>query len=183
MMQTQRTILWVIFAMSLLFLWDNWQRYNGKASMFGGQAKTEQSAKPPAAGGSTPAAPAGSAAVPNAPAAAASGAQVPGAVAAAPASVAASGELVRLSNDVLQLDIDTVGGQIRRAELSKHIQDPTDRNSGNLVILQNDPGKIYLAQSGLVGANGMPNHTSPMTVVRRPQGGSGPQAQRTVPSP
>jgi YidC/Oxa1 family membrane protein insertase len=27
--QLQRTILWVVFSMSLLFLWDSWQRYNG----------------------------------------------------------------------------------------------------------------------------------------------------------
>ena len=28
-MQLQRTILWVVFSMSLLFLWDSWQRHNG----------------------------------------------------------------------------------------------------------------------------------------------------------
>ena len=36
MMQTQRTILWVIFVMSLLFLWDSWQKHNGRPSLFGG---------------------------------------------------------------------------------------------------------------------------------------------------
>ena len=30
MMQTQRTILWVIFVMSLVFLWDAWQRDQGR---------------------------------------------------------------------------------------------------------------------------------------------------------
>ena len=33
-MPIQRTILWVVFSMSLLFLWDNWQKSNGKPSMF-----------------------------------------------------------------------------------------------------------------------------------------------------
>lgn len=34
-MDMQRTILWMIFSLSLLFLWDGWQKYNGQPSMFG----------------------------------------------------------------------------------------------------------------------------------------------------
>jgi len=35
-MQLQRTILWIVFSMSLLFLWDSWQRHNGKPSLLMG---------------------------------------------------------------------------------------------------------------------------------------------------
>jgi len=39
-MDFQRTVLWVIFAMSLLFLWDNWQRYQGRPTLLGGPPAT-----------------------------------------------------------------------------------------------------------------------------------------------
>src|SRR5690625_7501371 len=34
-MDIRRTILWLIFAFSVLLLWDNWQTYNGRPSIFG----------------------------------------------------------------------------------------------------------------------------------------------------
>ena len=174
MMQTQRTILWVIFVMSLLFLWDAWQRHTGQPSMFGGppasQTAPGQTAPGAAAGGTS-----GSAAVPAPPSSPAAGSGQGGSVpataatAVAPAaSVGAAGDLVRISNDVLQLDVDTVGGQVRRVELLKHRQESNNDASGNLVMLSSDAGKIYLAQTGLVGQDGAPNHTTPMTVLKRP---------------
>src|SRR5450830_445540 len=41
-MDIKRTVLWVIFSMSLLLLWDNWMRHNGKSSMFFPAAATQQ---------------------------------------------------------------------------------------------------------------------------------------------
>src|SRR5262245_46680489 len=35
-MDIQRTILWVVFSVSVLLLWDNWQRYQGHPSLFFG---------------------------------------------------------------------------------------------------------------------------------------------------
>jgi YidC/Oxa1 family membrane protein insertase len=166
MMQTQRTILWVIFVMSLLFLWDSWQKHNGQPSLFGGPPASQQApgqegpAGGQAGGGSTT----GDASIPSAPASpATSPAAQPGA--AAPASVAATGQMIRIQNDVLQLDIDTVGGQIRHAELLQHRAESDDNDSGNFVLFANEPGRIFLAQSGLVGVEGAPNHNGPMTVV------------------
>ena len=49
-MQTQRMILWIVFSMSLLFLWDAWQKHNGQPSMFGGAPVTQQPRAPNAAG-------------------------------------------------------------------------------------------------------------------------------------
>jgi hypothetical protein len=43
-MDIKRTILWVIFSMSLVLLYDNWQRANGHASMFFPSANTQQAA-------------------------------------------------------------------------------------------------------------------------------------------
>ncbi|MFN8960392.1 MAG: membrane protein insertase YidC, partial [Betaproteobacteria bacterium] len=47
-MDIQRTILWVIFGMSLLFLWDSWQRHQGRASMLSPPAVTAPTAAAPA---------------------------------------------------------------------------------------------------------------------------------------
>ena len=115
-MQVQRTILWVVFSMSLLFLWDSWQKSNGKPSMFGAPTATQAQGEQPAAdaGGkpdaSVPAAPAGSS-VP-APTAAGTGASVP---VASTVSTTPAAAMLKLRNDTLALDVDPVGGQVRRA--------------------------------------------------------------------
>ena len=48
-MDMQRTILWMIFSLSLLFLWDGWQKYNGHPSMFGSTPAKTATAQAPQA--------------------------------------------------------------------------------------------------------------------------------------
>ena len=55
-MQTQRMILWIVFSMSLLFLWDAWQRHEGRPSLFGGAS--QQASAPGGSGGAPAASPA-----------------------------------------------------------------------------------------------------------------------------
>lgn len=165
MQQTQKTILWVIFVMSLLFLWDNWQQYNGQPSMFGGQPARTQQAN---AGGQGSNAEGSGSTVPNAPAAQtgsvpAGSTNVPGGTPAA----GNAGERIRLQNDVMKIDISTVGGELAYSELLHHVHDTTRTDSGNLVIQSQEQGKYFVAQTGLVSVQGAPNHTTPMTVVRR----------------
>ena len=178
-MQLQRTILWIVFSMSLLFLWDNWQKHNGKPSMFGGPAATDTAAKAPAAG----AAPASDGSIPTAPAAVAtapSAAAVPGAAgngaAAAPAgATTAAVKPIRVRSDVLALDIDPIGGQILRGELLKHkaSHDTSGKAEvGGVVLLQNEPGRAYVAQSGLIGgAEGavFPTHKTTFSIADAPR--------------
>ncbi len=159
-MQIQRIILWVIFSMSILFLWDGWQRHNGRPSMFGGPTTTQQAANQGPAGAKT--APTDASvppALPATPAASSSGAEaVP-----AQATIAAA-QTLRFSNDVLALEIDPMGGQIRRAELLKHRN--ADDKTRNVVLMDDRPGAIYLAQSGLIGApegTSFPTHRSEFT--------------------
>src|SRR5690606_1766016 len=82
-------------------------------------------------------------------------------------AASATGQVIRLTNDVLALDIDLAGGQVRRAELLEH-RDQDDR-SQNLLLMQDRPGSLYLAQSGLIGearADGsFPTHRTPMVPV------------------
>ena len=184
-MQVQRTILWVVFTMSLLFLWDGWQRHQGKPSMLSGESTAPKTpdatqAAPSAAGGTpAPAAPS-QGAIPAAPAVSAGAAAVPGPVPAQPAAAPVAigntpaNELIALSSDTLALKIDPVGGQVRRAELLRHKagSETLGPNSGQVVLLHDDPGRVYVAQSGLVGAaagTSFPTHRTPFTVAEGPR--------------
>jgi YidC/Oxa1 family membrane protein insertase len=51
-MDIKRTVLWVVFSMSLLLLWDNWMQHTGRASLFFPSRTSQQSKLTPA---STPA--------------------------------------------------------------------------------------------------------------------------------
>ncbi|MBU6436947.1 MAG: membrane protein insertase YidC, partial [Betaproteobacteria bacterium] len=44
----RRTLLWMIFITSLVFLWDSWQRFNGHPSLFFPAAHTQQQVAPAA---------------------------------------------------------------------------------------------------------------------------------------
>ncbi|WP_136420102.1 membrane protein insertase YidC [Herbaspirillum sp. ST 5-3] len=143
-MDIQRTVLWVVFSLSLLLLWDNWMRYNGKQSMFFPTAT--QSAKP--AAGS---APANKADVPQASSTAAAPAVVPGGAAQV------KSETVTITTDVFKADIDTLGGEIKRLELLQH-KDPVDPTK-HMVLFESDPNHTYLGQTGLIGGP-YPNHKS-----------------------
>ncbi len=169
-MQTQRTILWVIFTMSLLFLWDAWQRHQGNPSLFGGAPAPVQTQAPAGAAPGTdapkadPTLPQPSAQAPV-PAGAAGSAAVP----AGPAPAAAA-QPVRLVTDVLAIDVDPVGGEVQRAELLKY----TDTENGartNMVLFEEKPGHVYVAQTGLVGGPGqtLPNHRTPFVVEPGPR--------------
>ena len=154
-MDIKRTVLWVVFSLSLLLLWDNWMRATGKPSMFfpnptvvakpaaGGAAGTAGVAGTPAANGALPQVAAGASALPG--------------VDAAPAT---KGEVITIVTDVVKADIDTVGGELRRLELLKH-KDANDQ-SKNLVLFDATEKRTYLAQTGLIGGP-FPNHKTIFT--------------------
>src|SRR4051812_14803168 len=106
----KRTILWIVFAVSLVILWNDWMVSNGKQSMF-------SMTPPPAAKVvSAPAAPVST--VPGA---------VPGVASVVTdpnAPAALKSEIITVTTDVFKADIDTAGGVIRRLELLK-FKEPT----------------------------------------------------------
>lgn len=170
MTDIRRTVLWVVFTMSLVLLWDGWQKHNGHPSMFSPSA--------PKAVSSAPAGPASSG-VPSATGAAAG--QAP----ATAAAVAAPSEKVTIRTDVLTVTVDTLGGDIIRTELPKYLTSPDPTVTDQLlqmVGLQKKPeftpqpvvlfnaDQHYRAQTGLVGAAGpLPTHNTPMTAVEGPR--------------
>ncbi|MGD9951080.1 MAG: membrane protein insertase YidC [Burkholderiales bacterium] len=142
-MDIQRLILFFIFSFSLLLLWDAWQKEQ--------QPRPAPAVTAPSAPGvPTPAAPLSPAASSPTPAAAAPAASVPGATAAT-----VQGEKVRVSTDLVEAEIDTLGATLTRLELRRH-KDVKDA-AKNFVLL--GPEHAYSAQSGLIGED-MPNHRS-----------------------
>ena len=145
MTDIRRTILWVVFAFSLIMLWDNWQIHNGKpATFFPGPTAAAPAGAAPAASG-----------VPS-PIAAASAAGL--AAASADANAPAS-EQVTVTTDVLRLTLDTRGGTVIRSELLDYASD-SDR-AQPVVLMQDTPEHAYLAQTGLIGGN-YPTHKTVM---------------------
>ena len=171
----QRTILWVVFGMSLLLLWDKWLAHTGQPTIFGGAAQTAKGSKPAidprSAGQQLPAGSAKSdASIPSAGTAAAVNGSVSAAGAASPpttpAAAGAPAALLELSNDVLRLRVDPLGGQITQSELLQHkdIDDPTKK----VALLQDQKGAQFLAQTGWVGTGqggNFPHHRSDFSVV------------------
>ena len=179
MMQTQRTILWAIFVMSLVFLWDAWQRDHGGNGLFSGQPPVHQQAAAGSAPGQSPAASAQKPAdgsIPDAPrpSAAASGAAAPTLPGPQEARV---GRTVRLANDVIALDVGLIGGTLAHAEMMEHRD---DQNVENLVLLDSTPARFYQGQTGVVGVNGAPNHTSNWEVVSGPTDATASEPARLV---
>lgn len=159
----RRTMLWVVFGLSLVMLWDQWQVYNGRKTTF------FPSPTPVVAQG-TSATPASGvpSAVPTATNTAATSTDITKATAALPVQNAAPTphEKVVAQNDVLKVTFDTEGGSVVRTEFLKHI-DMADK-SRNFVLLDDSPARVYLAQSGLIAANGgpvLPTHKALMTLA------------------
>lgn len=157
-MNIQRTVLWVVFSLSLLLLWDNWMRYNGQQSMFFPNA-TQPEAAP---SGAAPAA-AGKGDVPQATIAA----PAPGTAVVPDTAAAAQRETVTITTDVIQADFDTMGGQLVRLELLKH-RDTIDP-SRNMVLFDSSASRTYLAQTGLIGGADFPTHKTPFAVQPGPR--------------
>jgi YidC/Oxa1 family membrane protein insertase len=67
------------------------------------------------------------------------------------------GERIRVTTDVVIAEIDTVGGDLRRVELTQY-RDTFDQKL-NFVLLQDSQENVYITQSGLIG-DGLPNHNS-----------------------
>ncbi len=155
-MDIRRTILWMIFSFSLLLLWNNWQVYQGHPSLFSltppaaEQSKTAKSED----GHPSTGVPAAAAAQSGAPA------TVPG------SSAEPQGQKVHLKTDVYDLTFDTTGAQLVQAELLRYKSLKGD--DAPMYLLNDQPGDIYVAQTGVVGApqgSGYPTHLTPFSLV------------------
>jgi YidC/Oxa1 family membrane protein insertase len=148
----QRTILWVVLAAACFMLFDNWQVYNGKPSMFGSDTVAEQTASTNTTGASDDIA----------------NQTIVDAVAK---GMIQTGRPVEVTSDLLKLRFDENGAVLTRAELCKERQEADWTEVGligkilgnkapelkNIVLFDVSPTRAYVAQTGLIGGN-FPNH-------------------------
>ncbi|MCH8181385.1 MAG: membrane protein insertase YidC [Proteobacteria bacterium] len=153
----RRTLLWSVFAVSLLMLWDGWLRHTGQPSLFAPAPAASEVAQ--AASGAA----SGATHLPQPSAQLAGGAAAAVAVAGSAPEAAAKGELITVQTDVLKATIDTLGGNVVKVELLQHRSQ--ERPEENMVILDHTATHTYEAQSGLVGQTAadpaLPNHRTP----------------------
>ena len=177
MTDMRRTLLWVVFTMSLILLWDAWNRHTGRPTLFGGPPPAAQAPapEPPAV---DPAVVAAGAGVPQptveapagVPAPVAAAMPTPAAGLPAAAAPAVTADLVTVTTDVLKLSFDTRGGDLVRAELlaHRHQVDP----ARNVLLFDRSPERLYVAQTGLITPRAgvlLPNHLTQMTVAPGPR--------------
>ncbi len=159
-MDFKKTILWAVFSMSGLMLYNNWQVHEGKPSLFGGAPASAPAAADKAVATNKVDVPAQ---ISGSPAIAATPAVNSGAI--------ESAEKFTLQNDVLVLEISASGANVVDAKLLKSL---TAENKP-VELFQYTPTHKYFARSGLIslGSNDLPNHTSTFKLAQSGKDGSG----------
>jgi len=166
-MDIRQLVVFFIFAFSVLMLADAWQKdqrppVNTEAPANGlpGTAAVDGPPVPsPSPGLSAVPAPTAPLAAPS------PDGQVPSAPSATAGEALPSGERIRITTDLVNAEIDTVGGDLRRIELLQHKQ--TFKYDQNFVLLDSSAQHTYVAQSGLIG-KGLPNHLTRYRLVPGP---------------
>ncbi|MDM7456650.1 MAG: membrane protein insertase YidC [Tepidimonas sp.] len=158
MSDIRRSILWVIFGFSMILLWDRWQIHNGQPATFFPSGTPPKTAAPAAA------APGTDVSTPTATAPAAYGASgVP-----APAATPAVRQRHTVRTDVFELTLDSEGGSLVGARLLKHAAETgkaLQKSFTPLELLTTEGGRLYVAQTGLIGQGGLPTHKTPMRLI------------------
>jgi YidC/Oxa1 family membrane protein insertase len=155
----RRSILWVVFGLSMVLIWDKWQIHNGhKPTFFPGSAPVSA----PAATHGAPAA--ADASLPMATTQGTPSSVTGEAPGGAPGAVAQRHEV---STDVLKLVFNSEGGSLIGAQLLKHAEatrQSKDQTEQPFTLLTQSGDRIYVAQTGLIGGS-FPTHKTPMTLV------------------
>jgi YidC/Oxa1 family membrane protein insertase len=142
-MDTRRLILFVIFSFSIMMLWDAWQQKNAPIASKQQQAQTSNQD------------------IPTSTSAQVAGPTSPTNVVDYGAFKLQNGQRINVTTDLFQAEIDTIGGDLRRLVLNKHVA--ADVKKGSFVLMD-DAAKpmLYIAQTGLIGGD-LPNHKSSFT--------------------
>jgi YidC/Oxa1 family membrane protein insertase len=160
-METRRLILLMIFSLSLIMLWDNYQASVGKPTLFGlptGSSTESAGVNKPTDVNDLPT-PATSAQANTAD---------PSAIATVQPAPEAQARIVSIQTDVLDIDFSTQGAQLVGTRLLNH---PAAENPELPVqLFAQTPQRTYLGQVGLVGVEKAPNHrTIYQLITENPQ--------------
>ena len=134
-MDFQRFFLFIIFFFSLFLLWDGWQRAQHPEKQ--GAPETRSASSVPAVTTASMEKLATNVVVAE---------QKP-----------QEGKKITIKTDLLAVEINTVGGDLRHLEFLQH-RDAQDKNKP-FVLMQDQKARTYIAQTGLLGA-GLPTHNA-----------------------
>ncbi|BCT69485.1 membrane protein insertase YidC [Nitrosospira sp. NRS527] len=157
-MDTQKLVLFLIFATSMLFLWEAWQKEQlpppsaaSVSATQGGANQTEKNSQneTPIPGDKLVSAQPGK-----------DGAAVENSVPVKVTGKLGIGEKIVVKTDMVVAEIDTAGGDLRRLELLQY-PDTADKHK-SFALLQSQDEHVYVAQSGLIG-EGLPSHKTTYT--------------------
>ena len=171
MTDMRRTLLWVVFSMSLFLIYDAWNKHTGHPSFFG-----PVPAKVPA-----PAASAAGAS-PNA-----TGPTVPAvnSQSASPGTAPIVAEQTTVTTDVVKARLTGEGGSLIHLELLKYpdqpikewyepllelvgARKPVPASGRDMVLMDESPERLYVAESGLLpngGAPALPDNATVMSLL------------------
>ncbi len=157
----KRTILWVIFGFSMVLLWDQWQVFNGKKPMFFPQK--ENIASPNAAitknNSNT------ETEIPISKSD--TGTNKIDLVNKVDNAPSQKKDTYVLKNKNLEITISSEGGSITKSRFLS--QTDVKNNNEPISLLDQSKQRIYIAQSGLIGAEGnvsFPNHKTAMIMTK-----------------
>ena len=154
-MDNYRILIFAALSVVIIFLWQAWQQEQAVPLTVATSATTAQpqSSVPQTPGESASPTPAGAASG-NAPAPTTA---APNAAPATEQAGLASGQRVRVKTDVLDIIIDTAGGDLRQADLLTYPIKVTEPEK--LVRLLDDSAStLFIAQSGLLANRPAPDH-------------------------
>ena len=170
MTDMRRTLLWVVFSMSLFLIYDAWNKHNGHPSFF--SPSPAKVAAPTSASG-----------LPN-PATAPGVAAVAAEPVAMPGAAAVAAEQTTVTTDVVKATLSGAGGTLTRLQLLKYpdhvlnewyepLLELFGRKAApaapkDVVLMDETTDRLYVAESGLIptaGGTGLPNHHTVMTLV------------------
>ena len=170
----QRALLWILFGLSAFMLYDRWEVYNGKPSLFGTETQQVATTEAPKADTTLPA---------------------QSQTASLPSDVAQDkkAEPVIVETDLVKLSFDPEGAVITHSELRKEKQQIPWTDTGlvgmilgnkpeapkDVVLFTEEKGRTYLAQSGLIGGP-YPTHKTHFKLVPGPLKMQDGQDQLTV---
>ena len=173
MTDMRRTLLWVVFSMSLFLIYDAWNKHNGQPSFF--SPVPAKVATPPASAGlPKPAVTTGSTL----------GATLGAAPVATPGAPFVVAEQTTITTDLVKATLSSVGGTLTRLQLLQYpdhvaqewyepVLELFGRKAApsapkDVLLLDEAPDRLYVAESGLIptmGGSGLPNHHTAMTLV------------------
>lgn len=138
-METRRLLLFIVFSFSLIVLWGEWNNRNQPEAKSSAEVPTSPVPQPisrPAIATSAP----------------------------VNADSIVAGEKIKVVTDLLDVEINTAGGNLQQVALLKHHE--AKDTSKPIVLLQQQDNRTYLAQSGLLG-EGLPAHLASFRVNQK----------------